>query len=95
VSLEVDAADAEAAADDGIWLGDRLVGAVTSGAFGHHVGASLALAYVDVDVIASSPALSVSVVGQSRPCRILPEPPYDPQGLRIRERTIASGSADR
>jgi len=95
VSLEVDAADAEAGADDGIWLGGRLVGSVTSGAFGHHVGASLALAYVDIDVIGSSPALSVSVVGESRPCRILPEPPYDPQGLRIRERASASGSADR
>ena len=95
VSLEVDAADAEAGADDGIWLGDRLVGSVTSGAFGHHVGASLALAYVDADVIGSSPALSVSVIGESRPCRILPEPPYDPQGLRIRERTSASGSAHR
>ena len=95
VSLEIDAADAEAGADDGIWLGDRLVGFVTSGGFGHHVGASLALAYIDADVIASSPALSVSVVGESRPCRILPEPPYDPQGQRIRERTIASGSAGR
>ncbi len=95
VSLEIDAADAEAGADDGIWLGDRLVGFVTSGGFGHHVGASLALAYIDADVIASSPELSVSVVGESRPCRILPEPPYDPQGQRIRERTIASGSAGR
>jgi dimethylglycine dehydrogenase len=95
VSLEVDASDAEAGADDGIWLGERLVGSVTSGAYGHHVGASLALAYIDADVIATSPALSVSVVGASRPCRILPEPPYDPHGQRIRERTIASGSADR
>jgi dimethylglycine dehydrogenase len=95
VSLEVDASDAEAGADDGIWLGDRLVGSVTSGAYGHHVGASLALAYIDADVIGASAALSVSVVGESRPCRILPEPPYDPHGQRIRERTSASGSADR
>jgi dimethylglycine dehydrogenase len=85
VSLEVDAADAEASADDGIWLGDRLVGFVTSGGYGHHVGASLALAYVDSDVIASNPELEVSVIGESRPCRILPEPPYDPEGRRLRE----------
>ena len=31
VSLEVDAADAEAGADDGIWLGERLVGSVDVG----------------------------------------------------------------
>ncbi len=85
VSLVVDAADAEASADDGIWLGERLVGSVTSGAFGHHVGASLALAYVDSDVIESAPELEVSVIGESRPCRILPEPPYDPEGRRLRE----------
>jgi dimethylglycine dehydrogenase len=84
VSLEVDAADAEASADDGIWLGDRLVGSVTSGAYGHHVGSSLALAYVDHDVVGSSLELQVSVVGESRPSRILPEPPYDPDGHRIR-----------
>jgi dimethylglycine dehydrogenase len=84
VSLEVDAADAEASADDGIWLGDRLVGSVTSGAYGHHVGSSLALAYVDHDVVGSSLELHVSVVGESRPSRILPEPPYDPDGHRIR-----------
>jgi dimethylglycine dehydrogenase len=85
VSLEVDAADAEASADDGIWLGERLVGSVTSGAYGHHVGDSLALAYVDGDVIASNPELEVAVIGESRPCRILPEPPYDPEGRRLRE----------
>ena len=32
---------------------------------------------------------------RSRPCRILPEPPYDPQGRRIRELAIASRLADR
>src|SRR5262249_18789958 len=37
VLMDVDAADADAARDDGIWLGDRHVGMVTSGAFGHHV----------------------------------------------------------
>jgi dimethylglycine dehydrogenase len=84
VSLVVDAADAEAGADDGIWLGDRLVGFVTSGAYGHHVGFSLALAYVDRDVAGSNVELEVSVVGESRPCRILPEPTYDPEGHRIR-----------
>jgi dimethylglycine dehydrogenase len=85
VSLAVDAADAEASADDGIWLGDRLVGSVTSGAYGHHVGSSLALGYVDRGVVGSDLELHVSVVGESRPCRILPAPPYDPGGHRLRE----------
>jgi dimethylglycine dehydrogenase len=85
VMLQVDAADADASRDDGIWLAERLVGRVTSGAYGHHVGASLALAYVDRDVIEAGPALRVDVVGEPRAARILPEVPYDPLGSRLRD----------
>jgi dimethylglycine dehydrogenase len=84
VLLAVDAADADASMDDGIWVGERLVGLVTSGAFGHHVGMSLALGYLDVDVIGASPELTVFVVGEPRSARLLPEPPYDPSGFRLR-----------
>jgi len=85
VLLEVDATDADASADEGIWIGDRRVGFVTSGAYGHHVGASLALAYVDRDVAGSAPELTVFVVGDARTARILPEIPYDPKGTRLRD----------
>ncbi len=84
VLLEIDADDADASQDDGIWIGDRRVGLVTSGAFGHHVGMSLALAYVDPDVETSRPELTVFVVGDPRPARILPEMPYDPEGRKLR-----------
>ncbi len=85
VLLDVDAADADAAKDDGIWLSGHLVGIVTSGAYGHNVGMSLALAYVDNDVVAARPSLNVDVVGERRPARILPAIPYDPTGLRLRD----------
>ena len=84
VMLDVDAADADASGHDGVWLGDRLVGVVTSGAYGHHVKKSLALAYVDRDVITDDVELTVFVVGETRTARILPEPPYDPTGSRLR-----------
>lgn len=85
VLLEVDAEDADAAQDDGVWLGDRCVGAVTSGAYGHHVRKSLALAYVDRNVAEASPELTVSVVGEPATARILPEPLYDPKGHKLRD----------
>jgi dimethylglycine dehydrogenase len=85
VLLEVDATDADASKDDGIWLDGRLVGAVTSGAYGHHVGASLALAYVDRQIFEARPKLSVDIVGEPRSARILPAIPYDPMGLRLRD----------
>jgi dimethylglycine dehydrogenase len=84
VLLEIDAADADASMDEGVWTDGRLAGVVTSGAFGHHAGKSLALAYVDRDVIAEAPDLVVYVVGDERTARILPEPPYDPTGARLR-----------
>lgn len=84
VLLEVEAADADASMDDGVWLGDRLVGLVTSGAFGHHVGRSLALAYLETGVAEVAPELTVVVLGEERRGRILPEPPYDPAGIRLR-----------
>jgi dimethylglycine dehydrogenase len=85
VLLDVDATDADASADEGIWIGDRRVGFVTSGAYGHHVGRSLALAYVERDVAESAPELTVYVVGEPRASRTLPEVPYDPKGTKLRD----------
>jgi dimethylglycine dehydrogenase len=85
VLLQIDAADADASKDDGIWLDGRLVGAVTSGAYGHSVGASLALGYLDRSVVDARPELTVDVLGEPRRARVLPEIPYDPLGGRLRD----------
>ena len=84
VLLDIDADDADASGDEPVWCGDQLVGVVTSGAYGHHVGQSLALAYVDTAVAVERPTLSVPVIGDRRAAVILPEVPYDPDGLRLR-----------
>jgi len=82
--LDVDATDADASRHDGIWLADRQVGTVTSGAYGHRVGKSLALAYLDREIIAMDAELALFVLGEARTARILSEPPYDPTGERLR-----------
>ena len=89
VLLSIDAPDADAAGDEGVWLDGDLVGFTTSGAYGHHVGQSLALAYVDTplvegDLRGASPSLVVDIVGEPRSAKLLPEPPYDPSGTRLR-----------
>lgn len=84
VLLEVDADDADASRDDAIWLGDQFVGLVTSGAYGHHVDKSLALAYLDREVIESGSEVTVFVIGEPRTARVLPEVPYDPTGNKLR-----------
>jgi dimethylglycine dehydrogenase len=85
VLLDVDAEDADASTDEGIWQGERRVGFVTSGAYGHTVGKSLALAYIDRQALEGGRDVTVYVVGDPRTARILPEPPYDPVGRRLRD----------
>ncbi len=84
VLLAIDAADADANGFEPVWSSGRRVGFVTSGGYGHSVRMSLALAYVDSRALKDDAPLSVHVVGEERPARVLPEPPYDPQGLRLR-----------
>jgi dimethylglycine dehydrogenase len=84
VLLQIESAEADATGYEPVYLADRRIGYVTSGAYGHHVRQSLALAYVDADCCQSSDPFSVTVIGQRRPARILPAPPYDPSGTRLR-----------
>jgi dimethylglycine dehydrogenase len=87
--LDVDATNADAAGDEGVWLDGQLVGFTSSGAYGHHVRKSLALAYVDTALVEDAalgraPTLTVDIVGEPRPAVILSEPPYDPKGAKLR-----------
>ncbi len=60
----------------------RPVGVVTSGAYGHRVGKSLALAFLREPKIRDG--LSVKLLGRERPARILATPPYDPQNTKLK-----------
>ena len=82
--MAVDASDADASFLEPIWAGSRQVGFVTSAAFGHTCNQSLALGYVDTALVESQASLEASILGERHSCRILREPPYDPQGSRMR-----------
>jgi len=72
-----------------IWLGGRIVGRTTSGAYGHHLGAAVALGYVedkggvDAASIAAS-AYEIEIAGRRVAARASLAPQYDPRNLRIR-----------
>jgi dimethylglycine dehydrogenase len=82
VTLRVDAIDAEPSPYSPVKHDDRVVGFITSSAYGHYVKQSLALAYVDNDVLNSE--LAVDVIGEPCLCVVLHEPAYDPTGSRMR-----------
>jgi dimethylglycine dehydrogenase len=84
VTLVVDAADADASGDEPVFAGDRVVGFVTSGGYGHTVGASVALAYVEPRYATAGAELGVMILGDLRPACLTPEPLYDPSGARMR-----------
>ncbi|MHA6264528.1 GcvT family protein [Arenibacterium sp. CAU 1754] len=84
VTLEIDALDADASGYEPVWSGDRKVGFVTSGGYGHTLEKSLAMALVDRDCADTGTPLSVHVVGVERPARVIAPSPYDPKGVAMR-----------
>jgi dimethylglycine dehydrogenase len=84
VLLRVDTTDADAVGFEPVFLGDRRVGYVTSGGYGHWVGASLALAYIDTDALGQSAEFEIDIIGDHCRATVLPESPYDPSGSLLR-----------
>ncbi len=66
----------------GVWSGGRSVGIVTSAAYGHRTGKTLALAYLR-DRTARS-GLEVEILGERHAATILDHPPFDPNNTRLR-----------
>jgi dimethylglycine dehydrogenase len=81
--FRVDASDSDANGFEPIWAADRLVGFVTSGGYGHRVGESLALGYIDRDIVPDS-SLTTELLGERRSVTLLDVPAYDPTGARMR-----------
>ena len=84
ITLDVDARDADAIGDEPIWHKDEVVGWVTSGGYGHSVGKSIALGYVNNDVAGETSGFAVELIGERRAALRLAEPAFDPKGQRMR-----------
>jgi dimethylglycine dehydrogenase len=84
VALAVDAEDADATGYEPVFCRGRLVGFVTSGGYGHTVNTSLAMGYIGSEIADGERGLSVTLLGESRACRILPVPMVDAAGCRMR-----------
>jgi dimethylglycine dehydrogenase len=85
VYLQVDADDAEPLGADSVYSGGTHVGMITSAAFGHRVGRSLAFAVVRPSFSVVGTELEVNIVGRLRPARVLAgDAVYDPGAERIR-----------
>ncbi len=84
ITLTVEADDADAMGDEPIWHGDKVVGWVTSGGYGHTVGKSIALGYVENAFAGETAGFAVELMGERRPATRSPGALVDPDGQRMR-----------
>jgi len=84
VVMEVAALDAEVIGYESILKDGQAVGYVTSGAFGHCVGKSLAAGYVPSPLAQDGARFEIDILGEMRAATVRLQPLYDPQGLRLR-----------
>jgi dimethylglycine dehydrogenase len=85
MTFKVDTADADALGDEPIWHEGKVVGWVTSGAFGHRVKHSLALGYVPAALASAASGFEIEIIGVRYPAEPLRQPAYDPNGSRMRD----------
>ena len=84
VVMEVAARDADVVGYESIMKDGAAVGYVTSGAYGHCVGKSLAAGYVPAGLAREGARFEVDILGDPCAATIRLEPLYDPQGLCLR-----------
>lgn len=84
VTLALDATDREAHGGASVMLDGKVVGTVTSGAWGHRTGLNLALAFVLPDLARPGTTLGVDAIGDILPARVIAPCPHDPEGRRMR-----------
>lgn len=75
--------------DEPVIENGRIVGLTTSGTIGVRTGLALALAYIDSDIgetlqQTAGRHFEVNIAGKHYQAKVLEQPPFDPQGLRMR-----------
>jgi len=85
VVARIETSDADANGGEPVFLIDGTpVGRVSSGAFGHSVGASIALCFIKTAHASAGTELDIAILGVPHRAVILEHPPFDAKGDRLR-----------
>lgn len=84
VILELPQTDTEAVGYESILKDGKAVGYVTSAAYGHCIGRSLAAGYVPAALAREGEPFEIDIFGELRTGVVRLQPLYDPQGLHLR-----------
>jgi len=85
VSLRVDRTHAPAHGGASLMDGDKVVGTISSGDWGHRVGMNLAYAFVDLDKAVIGTTLILDHLGDLVCAEVIAAGPYDPSYARVKE----------
>ena len=83
VTLIVDSA-IDVTLDEAVLKDGQAVGYITSGGYAHHVGKSMAMAYIAADHAQPGTELDVEILGEFYKVQIQGAPVYDPDGAKMR-----------
>jgi dimethylglycine dehydrogenase len=84
VTLAVQVKDSDPWGNEPIYVGDKMVGRATSGAYGYTLGKSLAVGYVRPDFAKPGTKLEMILLGERYHAEVVPESPWDPENARLR-----------
>ena len=76
--------DTDVSGDEAVMHKGECVSYITSGAYGHFVGQSLAMTYLPVELIDPTVELEVEILGEFYKTQIVDQPLYDPTGAKMR-----------
>jgi dimethylglycine dehydrogenase len=86
ITLEVhDVKDADPLGNEPIFDSTgRMVGRATSGGYGHMLGKSLAIGYIQPKLSTPGTSVSIEILGERKAATVLSESPYDPDNKELR-----------
>lgn len=84
VTIQVHATHAPAHGGASLMQGDKVVGTITSGDWGHRTGMNLAYAFVDPAFAAEGGTMQLDLLGDLVDAKVIAASPYDPSYARMR-----------
>jgi dimethylglycine dehydrogenase len=82
--LEVDANRADCLGNEPVHIDDELGGLTSSGGYGFALQKSLTFAYLRPSLLRDHARIEISVRGERRTARVIPQPAWDPKNERLR-----------
>lgn len=84
ISMQVHTKTAPAHGGASVMLGQKVIGTVTSGDWGHRLGMNIAYAFMDTDHCEVGTKLQIDILGTLTDATVIQTGPYDPQNTLVK-----------